>query len=398
MGKLSAAAVKALGKPGRHGDGDGLYLSVAPSGGKAWVQRIVVHGRRRDIGLGPYPTVSLARAREIAQAHRTAVAEGRDPVAEKREGREAARKPAPSVPTFAEAAARVIELRRPTWSNPKHAAQWRSTLRTYAFPLIGDKAVDAITSADVMDALTPIWTGKPETASRVRQRVETVMDWVVAQGYRLDNPAGRSLLKVLPKTGRLKEHHRALPYRQVPGAVVQVRESSASISTKLAFEFLVLTAGRSGEVRAADWSEVDWESATWELPAARMKARRPHRVPLSGRAVEILSQAAGLNDGHGLIFPATRSGRPASEMAFTALLRRLQIPAVPHGFRTSFRNWVAECTAAPWAVAEAALAHSVGNSTEAAYMRSDLFDRRRELMDAWAAYVAGGTHKEEDDG
>ncbi len=398
MGKLSAAAVKALGKPGRHGDGDGLYLSVAPAGTKAWVQRIVVHGRRRDIGLGPYPTVSLARAREIAHDNRSAVAAGRDPVAEKREAREAARKPAPSVPTFAEAAARVIELRRPTWSNPKHAAQWRSTLQTYAFPLIGDKAVDAITSSDVMDALTPIWTGKPETASRVRQRVETVMDWAVAQGYRLDNPAGRSLLKVLPKTGRLKEHHRALPYALVPGAMDRVRESTASISTKLAFEFLVLTAARSGEVRAADWSELDWEPATWEVPAARMKARRPHRVPLSGRAVEILRQALELDDGQGLIFPATRGGRPMSEMAFTALLRRLQIPAVPHGFRTSFRNWVAECTAAPWAVAEAALAHSVGNSTEAAYMRSDLFDQRRALMSDWADYVTGGTGREENHG
>ena len=398
MGKLSAAAVKALGKPGRHGDGDGLYLSVAPAGTKAWVQRIVVHGRRRDIGLGPYPTVSLARAREIAHDNRSAVAAGRDPVAEKREGREAARKPVPSVPTFAEAAARVIELRRPTWSNPKHAAQWRSTLQTYAFPLIGDKAVDAITSSDVMDALTPIWTGKPETASRVRQRVETVMDWAVAQGYRLDNPAGRSLLKVLPKTGRLKEHHRALPYALVPGAMDRVRESTASISTKLAFEFLVLTAARSGEVRAADWSELDWEPGTWEIPAARMKARRPHRVPLPGRAVEILRQALELVDGQGLIFPATRGGGPMSEMAFTALLRRLQIPAVPHGFRTSFRNWVAECTAAPWAVAEAALAHSVGNSTEAAYMRSDLFDQRRALMSDWADYVTGGTGREENHG
>ena len=398
MGKLSAAAVKALGKPGRHGDGDGLYLSVAPAGTKAWVQRIVVHGRRRDIGLGPYPTVSLARAREIAHDNRSAVAAGRDPVAEKREGREAARKPVPSVPTFAEAAAEVIELRRPTWSNPKHAAQWRSTLQTYAFPLIGDKAVDAITSSDVMDALTPIWTGKPETASRVRQRVETVMDWVISKGYQLDNPAGRSLLKVLPKTGRLKEHHRALPYAQVPGAMDRVRESTASISTKLAFEFLVLTAARSGEVRAADWSELDWEPGTWEIPAARMKARRPHRVPLPGRAVEILRQALELVDGQGLIFPATRGGRPMSEMAFTALLRRLQIPAVPHGFRTSFRNWVAECTAAPWAVAEAALAHSVGNSTEAAYMRSDLFDQRRALMSDWADYVTGGTGREENHG
>ena len=207
--------------------------------------------------------------------------------------------------------------------------------------------MDAITSADAMDVLSPIWTTKPETASRVRQRMETIMDWAVAQGYRLDNPAGRSLLKVLPKTGRLKEHHRALPYVQVPGALDRVRESTAGISTKLAFEFLVLTAARSGEVRTADWSEIDWGSATWEVPASRMKARRPHRVPLSSRATEILREASELADDQGLIFPATHSGKPASEMAFTALLRRLEIPAVPHGFRTSFRNWVAECTATP---------------------------------------------------
>ena len=398
MGKLTALAAKNLSRPGRHGDGGGLYLNVAPSGSKSWVQRIVIDGRRRDVGLGPYPAVSLAIARSIAQTNRSAVAEGRDPVAEKRQAREAARRPAPSIPTFAEAAARVIGLRRPTWSNPKHAAQWQSTLQTYAFPLIGHKAVDAITAADVLEALTPIWTSKAETASRVRQRMETVMDWAVAQGYRLDNPAGRSLLKVLPKTQRLKEHHRALPYAQVPGAVRRVRESTAGRPTKLAFEFLVLTAGRSGEVRTADWTEIDWESATWEIPAARMKARRPHRVPLSTGTATILWQAWELTEGQGLIFPAMRSGKPVSEMVFTALLRRLEIPAVPHGFRTSFRNWVAECTATPWAVAEAALAHNVGNSTEAAYMRSDLFDQRRALMEVWAAYVTGEPNKEDNNG
>ena len=393
MGRLTALTAKALSKPGRHGDGDGLYLSVAPSGSKSWVQRIVIHGRRRDVGLGPYPAVGLAKARSVAQENRSAVAEGRDPVAEKRHEREALRNPAPSVPTFSEAAARVIELRRPTWSNPKHAAQWKSTLQTYAFPLIGIKAVDAITAADVIDVLSPIWASKPEAASRVRQRMETVMDWVVAQGHRLDNPAGRSLLKVLPKTQRFKEHHRALPYAQVPGVIRQVRESTAGNSTKLAFEFLVLTASRSGEVRGAGWGEIDWETATWEIPATRMKARRPHRVPLSARATEILRGALELKDGHGLIFPGSRSGKPASEMVFTVMLRRLQIPAVPHGFRSSFRDWVIEQTATPWAVAEAALAHNVGNSTEAAYMRSDLFEQRRALMAAWAAYVTGGSDK-----
>ena len=309
MGKLTALAARTLSKPGRHGDGDGLYLNVAPSGSKSWVQRIVVDGRRRDIGLGPYPAVSLARARAITHDNRTAVAEGRDPVAEKRE---AALRRAPSIPTFAQAAAKVIELRRPTWSNAKHAAQWESTLATYAHPVIGRKTVDTITAADVMDALTPIWTCKPETASRVRQRMETVMDWGVAQGYRLDNPAGRSLLKVLPKTQRLKQHLQALPYAQVPGAVVQVRESTADAPTRLAFEFLVLTAGRSGEVRAAEWGEIDWEAATWEVPAARMKARRPHRVPLSGRAIEILREASRFGDGQGLLprYPQRQRGVP----------------------------------------------------------------------------------------
>ena len=396
MGNLTALTARALSKPGRHGDGDGLYLNVAPSGSKSWVQRIVIGGRRRDIGLGPYPAVSLARARAIAHDNRTAVAEGRDPVAEKREARETARRPAPSIPTFAEAAARVIELRRPTWSNAKHAAQWESTLATYVHPVIGRKAVDAVTPADAMDVLSPIWTSNPETARRVRQRMETVMDWAVTHGYRLDNPAGRSLLKVLPSVKWLKEHRQALPYVQVPGAVARVRESTADAPTKLAFEFLVLTASRSGEVRTAEWSEIVWEAATWEVPAARMKARRPHRVPLSGRTIEILREASCFGDGQGLVFPSARSGKAGSPMTFTAMLRRLGIPAVPHGFRSSFRDWVIERTSTPWAVAEAALAHNVGNSTEAAYMRSDLFDQRRTLMDAWAAYVIGGERKRYD--
>ena len=275
MENLNALSAKTLRKPGRHRAGDGLYLNVSPSGSKSWVQRIVIHGRRRDIGLGSYPAVSLADAREIAHDNRTAVAQGRDPVAEKREARQAGLRSAPSVPTFSEAAALVIELRRPTWSSARHAAQWENTLAAYANPVIGNKTVDSITPADAMEVLTPIWTAKPETASRVRQRMETVMDWAITQGYRLDNPAGRSLLRVLPPVKRLKEHRQALPYAQVPGAMARVRESTADISTKLAFEFLVLTASRSVEVRAAEWSEVDWEAATWEVPASRMKARRP---------------------------------------------------------------------------------------------------------------------------
>ena len=283
----------------------------------------------------------------------------------------------------------MIELRRPTWSNAKHAAQWESTLVTYAHPLIGRKKVDEITPADAMEVLAPIWTSKPETASRVRQRMETVMDWAVAQGYRLDNPAGRSLLKVLPSVKRLKEHRQALPYAQVPGAVARVRESTAGTPTKLAFEFLVLTAGRSGEVREAEWGEVDEEVAAWTVPAARMKGGRPHRVPLCGQAIAVLNEARRLDNGSGLLFPAPRSGVELSNMAFGQLLRRLGLDFVPHGLRSSFRDWAAEQTDAPHAVMETALAHSVKNSTEAAYFRSDLFELRRGLMAAWGKFLGG---------
>ena len=388
MGKLTALSVKTISKSGRHGDGDGLYLHIAPSGSKSWVQRIVINEKRRDVGLGSYPAVSLAQARSLAAGNRSAVAEGRDPLAEKREAKDAARNPTPSVPTFAEAAACVIELRRPAWSNSKHATQWESTLATYAFPFIGGKPVDSITASDSLAVLEPIWTTKPETASRVRQRMETVLDWAVTRGYRLDNPAGRALLKVLPPVKRLKKHHAALHYGQVPGALALVRDSTAHALIKLAFEFLVLTAARSGEVRNAAWSEINWDTLTWEIPAFRMKAKRPHRVPLSGRAVEVLTAAWEISGTGGLIFPGGPKGRAPSDMTLTALLRRLGIPAVPHGFRSSFRNWVEECTASPWAVAEAALAHNVGNATEAAYMRSDLFEQRRQLMQMWADFLA----------
>jgi integrase len=389
MAKLTALQVKAISEPGRHGDGDGLYLNVAPSGSKSWVQRIVIAGRRRDIGLGPFPTVSLAQARGMAASNRAAVADGRNPLAEKREAKAAAQQGAPSVPTFAQAALQVIELRRPTWSNPKHAAQWTATLRTYAFPVLGDMAVDSITAADALAVLEPIWTAKPETASRVRQRMETVLDWAVSHGYRLDNPAGRSLLKVLPAVKRLKQHHPSLPYEQVPAALDLVRPSNASLRTKLAFEFLVLTAARSGEVRQAEWCEVDWTKQSWDIPALRMKARRSHRVPLSTRSVAVLQAAWEISGPDGLIFPAGPGDRTVSDMTFTALLRRLDIPAVPHGFRSSFRNWVEECTETPWSVAESALAHNIGNATQAAYMTSDLFEQRRELMERWARFVAG---------
>ena len=388
MAKLSALAVKGLDKPGRHPDGNGLYLYVATKGSKSWVQRIVINGRRRDIGLGSYPTISLARAREKVHANRVAVADGQDPVKEKREARKAARSPAPFIPTFAEAAAKVIELRRPTWSNPKHAAQWQSTLATYAFPLIGNMPVSEIDSNDVFEVLTPIWTEKHETASRVRQRMEAVFNLAITKTLRKDNPASKAILSALPQVSELENHHKALHYSEVPAALATVRESTADLITRLAFEFLVLTAARSGEVRLSTWSEIKLRSATWTVPAERMKARRVHRVPLTGRCLEILSQARELSPPEGsLIFPS-RSSKHLSDMTLSALLRRLDIPAVPHGFRSSFKDWCMDTDPDDerWFLSEAALSHPLGNSTQKSYARGDLLEPRRPLMEEWAEF------------
>ena len=385
---LSAVFVQSAHETGTYSDGGGLNLRVEESGAKYWFQRVTIDGKRRNLGLGGYPTVSLAEARKAALLNTRMIREGRDPLAEKREAIAARQRP--PTPTFAEAAETVIEMRRPSWTNSKHAAQWSSTLETYAFPTIGSKLVTDITTADILAVLIPIWTRKPETASRVRQRMETVLDWTVAQGYRIDNPANRSIAKVLPRMPRIKQHHPALHYSAVPQALEKVRQSTADTVTKLAFEFLVLTAARSGEVRLASWDEIDWVERKWTVPAERMKARREHQVPLAGRSIEVLRQAEELADvSSDLVFPGLR-GKPLSDMVFTAMLRRLDILAVAHGFRSSFKDWCMECTDVRWEVGETALAHNLGNSTEQAYVRTDLFELRRSLMEAWAAHLAGG--------
>ena len=373
---LTAARVRTEKRPGRYFDGQGLYLQVDPSGARRWLQRIVIRGKRTDLGLGGWPLVTLAEAREKALENRRIARSGGDPRMEKRD-----------VPTFAEAAAEVIELNRPTWRNAKHAAQWSSTLKTYVFPHFGFRPVDEVSGADVMKALTPIWTSKSETARRVRQRIGAVMKWAIANNYRLDNPAGDSVDAALPKTPRIKVHHKALHYTAVPAALDAVRRSNAATASKLSFELMVLTAARPGEARNAEWGEVDLNTRTWTIPSERMKADREHRVPLSTQTMEILAEARSLDDGSDLVFPS-RSGRPLSDMTHRKLLRTLDIDCVPHGFRSSFRDWAAEKTDAPHAVMEAALAHVVGDSTEAAYFRSDLFERRRTLMDQWAEYLA----------
>ena len=388
---LTAQFVKTAREPGKYFDGHGLFLRVQPNGARQWVQRIVIRGKRCELGLGNPALVSLAEARDAALKNRKLAQSGGDPIRAKRES--------DAVLSFEEAARKVHALHLPTWRNAKHGAQFLSTLETYTFPRLGKLRVADVNTADVLAVLTPIWTQKPETAARVRQRIGMVMKWAVAQGWRQDNPA-ESIAQALPKRDQsLREHRKALTYGEVADCITAVQASGAGISTKLAFEFLVLTATRSGEARGALWSEIDLgpatsaTSATWTIPASRMKAKREHRSPLTARAVAILREARALGDGTGLVFPGTKSGKPLSDRTLSKLVKELDFAADIHGFRTSFRTWAQERTNFPREVAEAALAHAIKDKAEAAYARSDVFEKRRKMMDAWAGYLAGEAGK-----
>ena len=391
-GKLTAAFVRTVNRPGVYGDQHGLRLRVYESRkrksiSKHWIWRGTVNGVRRDVGLGAFPYVSLAEARQKAFEHRKISWAGGDPVALKRR---------PDVPTFAEAVETVIAIHREGWKDAgKSEKQWRASLRDYAMPRLGRRRVDQITTADVMAVLIPHWHTKNETMRRVRQRIGAVMKWAVAQGYRGDNPAGDAISAALPKNGSVRRHQRALPFGEVGAALAKVRTSGAHGLTALAFEFLVLTVCRSGEVRLATWDEVDRESATWTVPANRMKAKRDHRVPLSARALQILEEARAFEDGSGLVFSSPRA-RAISDNTISKLLRELGIEAVPHEFRSSFRDWAAECSDAPREVCELALAHVNSDRVEAAYRRTDLFDRRRVLMEEWSGFVGRWAEISED--
>ena len=374
---LSVAFIRSA-PPGRHADGNGLYLFVQPAGTRSWIQRLVIRGRRRELGLGAVALVSLAEARELALANRKLARTGGDPLADKRRVQR--------VPTFAAAARRVVEQKQGGWRGRYHAQNWLRSLERYAFPRVGERPVSEVNRADVLEILTPIWHVKAETARAVRQRVRAVLEWAVAMELRADNPCDR-VLPVLGPQNDIVQHRRALPHQDVAAAIETVRASaSAQPAIKLAFEFLVLTAARSGEVRLTTWEEIDLAGQVWTVPAMRMKAKRGHRVPLSGRAAEILEAARALGDGKSLVFPM-RSGKPISMSTIPKMLQHLRIAAAAHGFRSSFRDWAAEETDHPREVIEAALAHVVQNKVEAAYARSDLFERRRRLMDDWAAYL-----------
>jgi integrase len=370
---LSARKVETAA-PGKHVDDRGLMLVVKPSGARSWVLRYQVNGRRRDIGLGPWPDVTLAVAREKALETRRLMRGGGDPVAARRRLK---------VTTFREAAVEVIASKQEGWRNPKHAAQWGSTLEAYVYPRLGNMDVASVGVDDVLAVLKPIWSEKPETASRIRQRIEAVLSYASAKGLREgDNPARwrGHLDHLLPKPSKVRsvEHHAALDWRGIGPFMKALAERNGVAPRALAFS--VLTAARSGEVRGMRWGEVDNASAVWTVPAARMKAGKEHRVPLTPAALALLGASGDRDD---LVFPGERSGRPLSDMSLSAVMRRMGRSETVHGFRSTFRDWAGEASNFPREVVEAALAHRLKDKAEAAYARGDLFEKRRALMDEW---------------
>jgi integrase len=380
INRLNARAAATITKHGRHADGGGLYLSISPNGGRRWVFLYRWHVKPTEIGFGSARDVTLARARELAGLARAKLAEGINPKDARRTSEGA---------TFGECANRLIQAMRPSWRNDRHAAQWEMTLRDYAAPL-RRLPVDKITTDDVLSVLRPLWNDKPETASRLRGRIERVLDAAKAQGLRSgENPARwrGHLDQLLPKRQRVSRgHHTAMNYSDLPAFMSDLQTQQATAAPAL--EFAILTAARSGEVLGARWEEFDLDRAVWAVPSRRMKGGREHRVPLSQRALKIVKAMYEARNSD-FVFAGQKSGKPLSVMALLMLLRHMKIEdATVHGFRSAFRDWAAECTHFANEVCEAALAHVIENKAEAAYRRGDLFDKRRKLMDAWAAYCA----------
>jgi integrase len=369
-------------KPGKHEDGRGLRLVVSKSGSKNWIVRVQSGGRRREIGLGSASAVGLAEARMKAEGVRMAIRAGVDPVAERRQQQTA--------PTFSEAARLVHAEHRPSWKNSKHAAQWLSSLERYVFPKLGDVQVDQITTSMIREVLLDIWLTIPETARRVRQRIGTVLDYAHSREWRDQEAPLRSVSKGLPKQPKGQTHYAAMPWRELPDFIANMPETiKANDTVRSALGLLILTATRSGEVRGAVWSEVDLSNEMWTIPAERMKAGVVHRIPLSDDALAILermSQQRRTSDQSEHIFEGRREGRPLSDMTLTMPLRRADLGITVHGFRSAFRDWCGEATNTPREIAEACLAHTLTNKVEAAYARTDYFDKRRDVMNRWAAF------------
>lgn len=389
--ELSALEVNRLTAPGMHAIGGvaGLYLQVTDSGARSWILRATVGTRRRDMGLGGFPDVTLAGAREAARVARLKIKDGIDPVEESQAKRSALAASQAAAIAFGEAAAKYIEAHEAGWKNAKHAAQWTSTLETYAFPTIGKIRVSDIETAHVISILEPIWTTKTETASRLRGRIESVLDWATVRGYRKGaNPARWKghLDMILPARNKVQkvEHHAAMDYREV-GAFMEELAKTEGTGAR-ALEFAILTAARSGEVRGATWAEIDEEAGVWTIPAGRMKAEKEHRIPLTAPALALLAKQPRIV-GTDLIFPSAKD-TALSDMTLTAVLRRMGQTVTAHGFRSTFRDWAGETTAYPREVIEHALAHQLKDKAEAAYARGTLFDKRRRLMADWAKHCA----------
>jgi integrase len=385
-GLKSDVSIRAIKKPGYHADGGGLYLQVTASGARSWIFRYTGSGRRHEMGLGSYPDVTLKAARETAAEMRSLRAAGRDPL----QVRRAERQQRAGGVTFAEAAAAYIAAHEPSWRNPKHRQQWSNTLATYVLPSLGSVPVADIETSHVTRVLEPIWLAKTETATRVRQRVEAILDWAAARGLRTgENPARwrGHLDKLLARPTRVRtvRHHPALPYAELPAFMLEL-EGQKGVAAR-ALTFCILTAARTGEVIGALWSEIDGD--VWTIPGTRMKSGREHRVPLSLPAQQIIEELRALSaDADGFVFPGGRGTKPLSNMAMAAVLKRMGRGGITaHGFRSSFRDWARESTNFPREVAETSLAHILKDKVEAAYARGDLLDKRRELMAAWADYA-----------
>lgn len=386
--QLTAVKVSALRTQGLHADGDGLYLQITGTGAKSWIFRFKVNGRARDMGLGPLSSVSLAEARQKAAECRRLRLGGSDPIETRRSQQASERLAEARSTSFREAAEQLIASHERGWRNEKHRQQWRNTLATYAYPVLGDVGVGAVDTGLVLKVLEPLWRTKPETASRLRGRMERILDAARARGQREgENPCRwrGHLDTLLPKRSKVQtvQHHRALPYRELPALMVELR--SLDGITPRALEFTILTAARTGEVIGSRWSEIDTDQRTWTVPASRMKGGKPHTVPLSSRAISLLLDLKAIQLSE-FVFPGAKRNRHLSNMAMLMLLRSIRPRITVHGFRSAFKDWCAEQTNYPNFVSEAALAHVVADKVEAAYRRSDLIERRRKLMEAWCRY------------
>lgn len=391
INKLTPRTISALTERGMYSDGGGLWLQVSAFGSKAWIFRYDLNGKRRSMGLGPIHTISLAEARQAALEARKLLREGKGPIEDRNTRLQAAKLATAKTLTFSQCMDAYLEAHEDSWRNPKHRQQWRNTLETYAVPAFGVLSVAAIDTGLVMKALEPIWKTKTETASRLRGRIESVLDWATVRGYRSrENPARWKghLDALLASPNKIKgvEHHAALDYRRIGVFMAELRTQEGIAANAL--EFAILTATRTGETIGATWGEIDLNGRIWAIPAGRMKGKREHRVPLSDAAAAVLEKMKDHPDSE-YVFPGARIGRPLSNMALLMTLRRMgRGDLTAHGFRSTFRDWAAEATGYPREVAEMALAHAVGDKVEAAYRRGDLFDKRRRLMDDWARYCA----------